>query len=68
MLADTVHGIMLGTVDGDPGVEIAMHIHVASKAAWDHIGGDAPQFMEGPADQAASRPVDQTDPSGAGHS
>ena len=44
MLGDEVHGITLGTVDGDPGVEITMHIHVASKAPWDHIGGDAPQF------------------------
>jgi hypothetical protein len=48
ILDDEVHGITLGTVDGDPGVEIAMHIHVASKAPWDHIGGDAPRFPEGP--------------------
>jgi hypothetical protein len=48
ILMDDVHGITLGTVDGDPGVELAMHIYVASKAPWDHIGGDAPQFMEGP--------------------
>jgi hypothetical protein len=48
MLATDVHGITLGTVDGDPGVEIEMHIHVASKAPWDHIGGNAPQFSEGP--------------------
>ena len=50
MLDEAVHGIMLGTVDGDPGVEIAMHIHVASKASWDLIGGDAPQYPEGPDD------------------
>jgi len=50
MLNGEVHGITLGTVNGDPGIEIAMHIHVASKAPWDHIGGDAPQFMEGPED------------------
>jgi hypothetical protein len=48
MLDDEVHGITLGTVDGDPGVEITMHIHVASKAVWDQIGGDAPQLPEGP--------------------
>lgn len=54
MLRDEVHGITLGTVDGDPGVHIAMHIHVASKAPWDHIGGDAPQFMEGPTDEIAT--------------
>ena len=54
MLADDVHGITLGTVDGDPGVEIEMHIHVASKAPWDHIGGNAPQFAEGPTVESAS--------------
>lgn len=50
MLNDEIHGITLGTVNGDPGIEIEMHIHVASKAPWDHIGGDAPQFLEGPDD------------------
>lgn len=39
-----VHGVTLGCVDGDPGVEIEMHIFVGSKAPWDHIGGRAPQF------------------------
>ena len=43
-----VHGITLGSVDGAPGVEIAMHLFVASKAPWDRIGGDAPQFAEFP--------------------
>lgn len=41
-----VHGITLGTVNGDPGVEIEAHIFVGSKAPWDHIGGQAPQFEE----------------------
>lgn len=45
---DAVHGVTLGSVDGDPGVEIAMHLFVGSKAPWDHIGGTAPQFQEGP--------------------
>jgi hypothetical protein len=39
---------MLGCVDGDPGVEIEMHIFVDSRASWDHIGGNAPQFSEFP--------------------
>ncbi|TKC97270.1 GFA family protein [Polyangium fumosum] len=39
-----VHGVTLGSVDGDPGVQIEMHIFVGSKAPWDHIGGDAPQY------------------------
>ena len=41
---DSVHGLTLGSVDGDPGVQISMHLFVASKASWDCIGGDAPQF------------------------
>jgi hypothetical protein len=41
-----VHGLTLGCVDGDPGVDIEEHIFVGSKAPWDHIGGDAPQFEE----------------------
>ena len=44
----TVHGVTLGSVDGDPGVQIAMHIFVDSKAPWDHIGGNAVQFAEFP--------------------
>ncbi len=40
----TIHGVTLGTVNGDPGVQIEKHIFVASKAPWDHIGGSAPQF------------------------
>lgn len=40
---DSVHGVTLGCVDGDPKVEIAAHIFVGSKAPWDHIGGEAPQ-------------------------
>ena len=41
-----VHGLTLGCIDGDPGVEIEMHIFVGSKAPWDHIGGEAKQFAE----------------------
>lgn len=48
MYRGAVHGVTLGSVDGDPGVAIEMHIFVGSKAPWDHIGGDAPQFDEGP--------------------
>lgn len=45
---DEVHGITLGSVDGDPGVHIDMHLFVGSKAPWDLIGGTAPQFPEFP--------------------
>jgi hypothetical protein len=43
-----VMGVTLGTVNGDPGVEISAHLFVGSKAPWDHIGGVAPQFAEWP--------------------
>ena len=43
-----VKGVTLGPMDGDPGVQIAKHIFVGSKAPWDHIGGEAPQFAERP--------------------
>ena len=46
--AGSVHGVTLGSVDGDPGVEIEMHLFVGSKAPWDHIGGSAPQYEERP--------------------
>lgn len=39
-----VHGVTLGTVNDDPGVQIEAHIFVGSKAPWDHIGGSAPQY------------------------
>ena len=41
-----VHGVTLGSVNGDPGVEIVAHIFVGSKAPWDQIGGSAPQYIE----------------------
>ncbi len=44
-----VHGLTLGCINGDPGVEIQEHLFVGSKAPWDHIGGDAPQYDEYPA-------------------
>jgi len=36
-----------GLLDDDPGVRIAGHIFVDSKAPWDEIGGDAPRLSEG---------------------
>ena len=39
-----VTGITLGSLNGDPAVIIGEHIFVASKADWDEIGGEAPQF------------------------
>lgn len=40
--------ITLGSLDGDPKVKIGEHIFVGSKASWEHIGGDAPQYDERP--------------------
>jgi hypothetical protein len=42
--AGEVHGVTLGCVDGDPGVQIERHTFVGSRAPWDHIAGSAPQF------------------------
>jgi len=39
-----VMGVTLGTINGDPGIEIERHIFVGSKAPWDQIGGIAQQF------------------------
>jgi hypothetical protein len=46
--AEGVHGVTLGCVDGDPGVRIEMHIFVGSRAPWDDVGGNAPQYAEFP--------------------
>ena len=39
-----VHGVSLGCLNDDPAITLARHIFVDSKASWDEIGGDAPQF------------------------
>jgi hypothetical protein len=39
--------VPVGLLDSDPGVRIAGHIYVDSIAAWDEIGGDAPQLRDG---------------------
>jgi len=44
LYCDDVHGITLGSLISDPGIVIEKHIFVDSKASWDVIGGDAPQF------------------------
>lgn len=43
-----VHGVALGCLNGDPDVKLAMHIFVASKAAWETIADDIPQYQQGP--------------------
>jgi hypothetical protein len=36
-----------GLLDDDPGVKVAGHIFVGSKATWDEIAGSAPRFEAG---------------------
>jgi len=47
---DTVHGVTLGCVNGDPGVEITRHIYVGSKARWEVMPEGVVQFQEGESD------------------
>lgn len=42
----TIGSITLGSVDGDPGLRPASHIFVASRAGWDEITDDIPQYDE----------------------
>lgn len=43
-----VHGVTLGCVNGDPEIEIGMHIFVDSKAAWERLPDGILAFAEGP--------------------
>jgi hypothetical protein len=43
-----IHGVTLGCVEGDPEIELGMHIFVGSKASWEKIPDGVPQFEEGP--------------------
>ena len=43
-----VHGVTLGCVDGDPEVEIGMHIYTGSKARWEVLPEGITAFEEGP--------------------
>jgi len=42
-----VHGVTLGCINGDPGVEIGRHIFVGSKATWEIIPDGVVTFDEG---------------------
>ena len=43
-----VHGVTLGCVEGDPKIELEMHIFVGSKANWESIADGIPQYDEWP--------------------
>ena len=44
-MPDTVW-VSLATLDDDPGVRPGAHMFVASKASWDEISDELPQFPE----------------------
>jgi hypothetical protein len=44
----TRYGIPVGLIDGDTSLRVADHIFVGSKAPWESIGDDAPQFDQFP--------------------
>lgn len=43
-----VHGVTLGCLNGDPDIEIGMHIYVGSKARWEVMPEGITQFQAGP--------------------
>lgn len=43
-----VHGVTLGCVNGDPEVEIGMHIFVGSKASWEKLPEGVVTYQGGP--------------------
>ena len=43
-----IHGVTLGCLNGDPEVELGMHIFVGSKAKWEIIPEGVTQYREGP--------------------
>ncbi len=45
---DKVFQVTLGCVDGDPEVEIGMHLYVGSKATWEVMPESIVTFEEGP--------------------
>ena len=47
-----IHGVTLGCVNGDPDVELGMHIYVGSKAVWETIPEGVPQFQTEPPESA----------------
>jgi len=41
-----IHGITLGCINGNPDITLGKHIFVGSKASWETIPEDVPQFYE----------------------
>ena len=49
---ETIHGVTLGCVNGDPQIELGKHIYVGSKASWEVIPEGVPQYQEGAPENA----------------
>jgi hypothetical protein len=45
--SDDIVSVRCGTLDDDPPLRPALHLHVASKAPWDEIADDLPQLPGG---------------------
>ncbi len=43
----SIHGVSLGCVNGNPGIEVGYHIYVGSKAAWETIPDGVKTYHEG---------------------
>ena len=43
-----VNGVTLGCVDGDPQIELGMHIFTGSKASWETLPEGVQQYEEWP--------------------
>ena len=43
-----IHGITLGCLNEDPHIDLGRHIFVGSKASWEVIPNDVPQYKEHP--------------------
>lgn len=50
LVGGNIHGITLGALDDDHGIEIKAHIFVGSKASWEVIPDNVPQYNEFPED------------------
>ena len=41
-----IHGVTLGCINEDPDIKLARHTFVGSKASWETVSGDVPQYAE----------------------
>lgn len=48
VFGETVHGVTLGCINGDPDIKIGRHIYVGSKASWEIIPDGVTQYDAAP--------------------